>query len=221
MKPLSKRIETFHDRYPLVGPAFWIASVQFFITMLLVALAWPTHYSILNNTISDLGNTACGVYGGRYVCSPRHAWMNVSFMVLGITMIVGSVLIYHEFRKSRGSTVGFSFMGIGGFGTILVGIFAENTISSLHVIGATLPFVIGNLALMILGFSLDMPRSLRIYTILSGVVSLAASLLFITHHYLGLGIGGMERLAANLQTVWLIVFGIYISKNHFGRKKVE
>ena len=219
MKPLSKRIETFHDRYPLVGPAFWIASIQFFITMLLVALAWPTHYSFLNNTISDLGNTACGVYNGRYVCSPQHAWMNASFIVLGITMVAGSTLIYREFKKSRASAAGFSFMALGGVGTIIVGIFAENTISSLHVFGATLPFVIGNLALLVLGFSLDIPKPLRIYTILSGFVSLAASLLFTTHHYLGFGVGGMERLAANLQTVWLIVFGLYISKNHFSRAK--
>lgn len=215
MKPLSKRIATFRDRYPLVGPAFWIASIQFFITMLLVALAWPTHYSFLNNTISDLGNTACGVYSGRYVCSPQHAWMNASFIVLGTTMVAGSTLIYQEFRKSLGSAAGFTFMALGGIGTIIVGIFAENTISSLHVFGATLPFVIGNMALLVLGFSLEMPRVLRIYTIASGFASLTASLLFITHHYLGLGIGGMERLAANLQTVWLIVFGLYISKNHF------
>lgn len=217
MKPLSIRIETFHDRYPLVGPAFWIASIQFFITMLAVAIAWPTHYSVLNNTISDLGNTACGIYGGRYVCSPLHAWMNASFIVLGATMVAGSVLIYREFKKGRASATGFSFMGIGGIGTILVGVFAENTISSLHVLGASLPFLIGNLSMIILGLNLSLPKSLRVYTILSGVVSLAASLLFVTNNYLGLGIGGMERLAANLQTVWLIIFGLYISKNHFSK----
>ena len=221
MKPLSKRIETFHDRYPLVGPAFWIASIQFFIIMLVVALAWPTHYSLLHNTISDLGNTTCGVYNGRYVCSPQHAWMNASFIVLGSTMVAGSVLIYHEFKKSLASAIGFSFMAIGGLGTIVVGVFAENTISSLHVFGATLPFLIGNLSMIILGLCLAMPKNLRVYTILSGVISLIAATLFAVNAYLGIGIGGMERIAANLQTVWLIVFGLYISKNHFAKNTDE
>jgi hypothetical membrane protein len=213
MKPLSKRIETFHERYPLVGPAFWIASIQFFITMLVAALAWPTVYSFLNNTISDLGNTVCGTYNARYVCSPDNVLMNISFSVLGITMALGSILIYREFRESRASAVGFSFMALAGVGTLMVGLFSENHNSGLHSIGAFLPFVIGNLSLLILGYCLAMPRNLRIYTIASGAVSLTAALLFISHTYLGLGVGGMERLAANLQTVWLIVFGIYISKN--------
>jgi hypothetical membrane protein len=211
----SKKIETFTDRYPLVGPVFWITSLQFFIVQVIVRMAWATPYSLTQNTISDLGNTACGVYAGRYVCSLLHAWMNTSFIVLGITMMLGSILIYHEFRKTAASAVGFGFMALAGLGTLLVGLFAENTIASLHVLGAALPFVIGNLALLILGLALDLPRAFRYYTLISGVVSLAAFVLFITHHYVGLGIGGMERLAAHPQTIWLIAFGIYMSRSRF------
>lgn len=211
----SKKIETFTDRYPLVGPAFWIASIQFFITQLIVAMAWATHYSTLQNTISDLGNTACGAYSDRYACSPLHTWMNASFITLGITMAIGSVLIYHEFKKTWGSAIGFGFMALAGIGTVLVGLFPENTVSFVHVSGAFLIFFIGNLALLILGLSLDISRPFRIYTLLSGVISLGASLLFVTHSYLGIGIGGMERLAAHPQTIWLTVFGIYMSRNHF------
>jgi hypothetical membrane protein len=180
-------------------------------------MMWPTHYSILSNTISDLGNTACGIYSGRYVCSPQHVWMNISFIVLGITMAAGSSLIYYEFRKTKASGLGFDFMALAGLGTIMVGVFAENTIASLHEIGAALPFVIGNLALLVLAVALDIPRYLKIYTVLSGVISLAAFALFITHTYLGIGIGGMERLAAHPLTIWLIIFGLYISGNRYRR----
>lgn len=216
MRPYkSKRVETFNDRYPLVGPAFWMVSVQFFVVMSLVASWWPIRYSAFQNTISDLGNTACGVYAGRYVCSPGHAWMNASFMLLGTTMAVGSVLIYHEFRKSFASAIGFVCMALAGLGTVLVGIFAENTNTSLHEFSAALPFVAGNVALIILGFALDMPRTLRVYTHISGTISLLAFGLFATHHYLGLGIGGTERLIAHPQTIWLIVFGAYMSKDRY------
>ena len=213
-----KKIETFTDRFPLIGPAFWIASIQYFIAMFVAAVSWPTHYSVLQNTISDLGNTSCGLYSGRYVCSPDYIWMNASFVVLGLTMFIGSALIYHEFRKTMGSTIGFSFMGLAGIGTLLVGLYPENTVGNIHVIGAALPFVLGNIALIVLGLSLDISRFLRSYTTLSGVISLIALVLFITNHYIGLGPGGMERLTANLQTIWLIVFGVYMSRSHFRRR---
>ncbi len=217
----SKRIETFTDRFPLVGPIFWIVSLQFFIVQFIVAKAWRTPYNLANNPISDLGNTACGVYAGRLVCSPLHALMNTSFIVLGFTMVVGSLLIYHEFLVKRGSATGFGFMSLAGIGTIIVGIFAENTISSLHAFGATLPFVLGNLALLILGLSLDLPRNFRIYSVLSGIVALSAFILFSMSVYLGLGEGGMERIVAYPQTIWLIAFGIYMSRSHYLETKAK
>jgi hypothetical membrane protein len=145
--------------------------------------------------------------------------MNASFILLGITMASGALLIYQEFRKRDSVTlVGFSFMALAGFGTVVVGLFPENTISLLHTSGASLPFVLGNLGLILLSISLTIPRLLRYYTFLSGALALIALVFFYTQHYLGLGIGGMERLVAYPQTVWLIVFGIYISTNHIMKK---
>ncbi len=207
-------IKTFTDRYPFVGPIFWMVSIQYYIIQVIVALSWATHYSLRFNTISDLGNTSCGNYGDRLVCSPHHALMNASFITLGFTMMIGAVLIFQEFRESVGSATGFTFMGIAGLGTLIVGLVPENSISSLHVLGATLPFLIGNIGLVVLGFILDIPKSLRIYTIISGVGSLISLVLFTSHIYLGLGVGGMERIVAYPQTMWLIVFGVYISSNH-------
>jgi hypothetical membrane protein len=214
MKP-SKRIRVFTDKYPLIGPTFWIVSLQFFITQFFVALTWPIPYSFTQNTISDLGNTECAMYSGRYVCSPYYTWMNVSLIVLGITMIAGSTLIYQEFRKNRANKIGFNFMALAGLGTILVGLFPENTVGALHFLGAAFPFVLGNIALLIFGFSLGFSGKFKIYTLASASVALIALPFFLTHHYLGLGIGGMERLVAHPQTIWLIAFGIYMSRDRF------
>lgn len=215
---LVERIQTFHDKYPLVGPVLWLLSIQYYVVQAVVALTWSQPYSLLHNTISDLGNTACGLYGALYVCSPRHTLMNVSFVVLGITMLEGSTLIYHEFKKGRLSALGFTGMGLAGFGTILVGLFPENTIHVLHLIGAILPFFIGNLSIGLLGFALDTPKLLRAYSLVTSFVTLAAFVLFISHAYLGLGIGGMERLTSYPQTIWLMIFGAYISRNHYRRR---
>jgi len=218
--PLTRRIKSFNSRYPYIGPVFWMLSIQYYLVQLAVANAWiVVPYSWLKNTISDLGNTVCGPYAGRFVCSPQHEHMNVSFVVLGITMIVGSTLVYHEFRRSTETAIGFSFMALAGFGTALVGLFPENSAHALHALGASLPFLIGNMGLVILGLVLDMPRSLRIYTVVSGVISLAAFSLFFIHAYPGIGQGGMERVAAYPQTIWLIVFGIYISRSHYRHER--
>lgn len=213
---LSQRVETFTNRHPLVGPAFYWVSIQYFVTQLIVALAWTMPaYDFFKYAISDLGNTACELYDDRVVCSPYHTWMNASFVVLGLTMIAGSALIYQMFKKNSGSLVGFCFMALAGLGTVLVGLFPENTVAELHTLGAGLAFLIGNLALIILGLSLDLPKLFRYYTLLSGIVALFALILLVTENYLGLGFGGMERLTAHPQTVWLILFGIYISRNRF------
>jgi len=218
MGKTRRAISTFHDRYPLIGPAFWIASVQYFAVQLAVALAWSRAYSLRFNTISDLGNTACGIYSGRDVCSPLHNLMNASFVALGCTMIAGAPLIYQEFRQGKAAITGFTFMAIAGFGTILVGLFPENTVVALHSIGASLPFFIGNLGMIILGVSLDIPKNLKVYTILSGAVALVALGFFFSKHFLDLGEGGMERLTAYPQTLWLIVFGLYMGRNHFRKQ---
>jgi hypothetical membrane protein len=217
MKPMAK-IKTFTDRYPLIGPAIWILNAQYFIIQVVVARAWAISYSLGHNTISDLGNSACAVYGGRYVCSPLHGLMNASFIMLGLTIALGSMFIYQEFKKDLATLVGFSLMAAGGIGTVLVGLFPENTVSALHILGAGLPFVLGNVALVIFSFALPIPKLYRYYTLLSGVITLIALILLLSGHYLGLGIGGIERVVAYPQTVWLIIFGVYISSSHLTRR---
>jgi hypothetical membrane protein len=215
MQVLRAPKKNFETPYSLLGSILWILNIQYFIAQFFVALDWPKPYSVLRNTISDLGNTACGSYRDGLVCSPSHGWMNASFVALGLSMSLGSTLMYRQCARSAASAIGFGFMFLAGLGTALVGIFPENTASMIHIIGAALPFLVGNLALMILGFTLRMPRTLRYYTIISGLAALVALLLFLTHTYLGLGIGGMERITAYPQTIWLIVFGIYSLRHHF------
>lgn len=101
-------------------------------------------------------------------------------------------------------------IGLGGLGTIMVGLAPENTISSVHILGAALPFIFTNIALIILGFSLPISRTLRIYSVISGTAAIIALVLFINKIYLGLGIGGMERIVSYPQTIWLVVLGFYL-----------
>ncbi len=208
-----QRVAAMTNRYPYLGPLLWALSVQYFLTQLAVAAAWTEPaYSWTRNVISDLGNTACGPYADRVVCSPLHAEMNASFIMLGLTMALGSLLIYQQFTRTRSSLIGFSMMAAAGVGAVLVGVFPENTISLLHGLGAFLAIGVGNVALIVLGLGLRGVRpGFRAYTYATGVIATAAFVLFALGIYLGLGQGGMERLAGYPQTLWLIALGCYMS----------
>lgn len=215
MARMLNRIQIFRNRHPFVGPAVWIATLHYFVAQIAAAGYWTTPFSYKENLISDLGNTACAEYSGRYVCSPLFTWMNASFVVLGLLMAVGSALIYCGFRKTTGSAIAFMMMGFAGIGTMLVGLFPENTIAPLHFIGALLALLVGNVAVLLFGFVLGLHGWFRVYTIATGVITLTALILFYAQVYLGIGPGGMERVAAYPQTIWLIVFGVYLSKDRF------
>lgn len=202
--------------YPRLGPALYVASTQYFAVQFVVALRWTPPYSLSRDTISDLGNTACGTWNGRYVCSPLHGLMNASFVVLGITMMLGSVLIWRYSATSRSSGAGFAALAISGVGVVMVGFFPENNASALHEVGASVPFVLGNASLIILAVSVKMPAGLRVYCFLSGTIALLGLVAYTSKDYCGLGEGGMERVVAYPQTVFLIVIGCYLTARSVG-----
>lgn len=207
---LERRRGSIVRSYPKLGPILYVVGIQYFAVQLLAALRWSPPYSISRDTISDLGNTACGTWNGRYVCSPLHDLMNWSFIVLGATMIAGSVLIFRHFAKGRAAAAGFAAMTASGFGVVMVGFFPENSVPALHGLGTAIPFVLGNIALFVLALTLEMTAPLRAYSFLSGAVALLGLAAYASNHYLGLGEGGIERVVAYPQTICLAVIGCYL-----------
>ncbi len=213
---LQRRRDAIYARHRSLGPWLYVAGAQFFVVQILAALRFSGDYSLTDNAISDLGNTACGDWSSRYVCSPAHVWMNVSFVALGATIMLGSALIYPAFHRSRPTALGFGMFALGGLGTVLVGLFPEDRVAGLHVLGAALPFLVGNLGLVLLGRSLAAPGWLRAYTSLTGGAALVGLVLYVSGATLGLGNGGMERVVAYPQTVWQIVLGTSVLR-HSGK----
>ncbi len=216
----SGRTKSFTDRYPWVGPTVYILSILYLLAQIAVGWVWHPPYSVIHNSISDLGNTVCGIYCGADVCSPRHGLMNAAFIFLGVVMAVGSLLIYQEFTERKrleqlAALVGFVCLSMAGLGSILVGLFPENTIGYMHITGAALAIGVGNIGVLVLGLGLTLPEGLRNFMLLIGIFSTTALICFACHQDFGIGAGGMERIAAYPQTFWLIRFGLYMSTNHF------
>jgi hypothetical membrane protein len=199
-----------------IGAIAWASSVQFFVMQAVVQSAWTTPFSLAQNFISDLGNTTCGPYGTEsvhYVCSPWHAWMNASFIVLGLGIVLGAALVRAMLPTGRMRSVGLALVALAGPGLIVVGFFPENVNLPIHALGAADQFIIGNLGMVVLGVALVRDRwwrALGAYSIVSGIVGLVATALFVAERFLGLGIGGMERLAAYPLPLWLTVIGVWL-----------
>ena len=206
---ILQKFNALNIRYPKLGLILYISSIQYFLVQLLVGYRFSPFYSLSNNTISDLGNTRCGIYNNKIVCSPLHSYMNISFIFLGITMIMGSILIYNQYSKSRIAFLGYSLFALGGLGVILVGLFPENSIPAIHSISAALPFLIGNLGIILIGLTNKSSKMISFYSIITGVIALLALIVYVSGHYLGLGQGGLERLVSYPQTIWMIFIGIY------------
>jgi hypothetical membrane protein len=127
--------------------------------------------------------------------------------------------MHQEFREHRLAVVGFGGMAIAGVGTVVVGLSPENVNIGLHVPGAAGPFFVGNVALIILSFTVALSMGVRVFTGIAGGIGLVGLFLFVLGVDLGLGEGGMERVAAYPQTIWLIIFGIYMSRNHYLKRR--
>ncbi len=206
---IAHRAKTFNARFDWMGPTVAALSVWYLLAQIIVGWVFNPargshsggpEYSFVQNTISDLGNTACGQYGGAQVCSPRYILMDLSFAILGVAMAVGSLLIYREFtdsglrREKVAALLGFILLAIAGVGTILVGSFPENTNGTLHVTGAVMAIGVGNVGILLLGFALvSIAEGLRHFMLASASVSLVAAISFGMKHHFGLGAGGMKK----------------------------
>ncbi|MFF3014790.1 DUF998 domain-containing protein [Streptomyces sp. NPDC057939] len=189
--------------------------VQFFAIHTIAEQAWVRPYSWARNNISDLGNAHCALQPDpepRYVCSPEHGLMNGSFVALGVLLVVGVALTGGRalWRGGRAAGVARLLLATAGAGFVLAGLAPADVNENQHVLGALLIMAAGNIGLVVAGFALayDVPTPLRWGTGLLGVTAIAALGLFLSRHYLGLGMGGMERVAALPLLVWALAVGV-------------
>jgi hypothetical membrane protein len=219
--PSANRAESVRISPAIVagGLAWIIGTIGYFVTQPVVASAWSPGYSWLHNYISDLGNTACGSFAvphgtAMYVCSPRHDVMNGAFIVNGALFLVGAVLLRRLWPSHKTARRAGSLLILAGALKILVGLAPENVNVGLHLLGAlNVPIV----SVAILMFSMSAYRTRAVIAaagLLLAIVGLVGSTLSVagqfgsTALYLGLGVGGMERVATYPGNLWVLLVGI-------------
>lgn len=75
--------------------------------------------------MSDLGVTSCGTYtysiAPHEICSPHNFWMNVLFIINGLTLSIGVLYISQNLKKTKITQLATAFILILALGNIVSG----------------------------------------------------------------------------------------------------
>ena len=175
----------------LAGILIFIASLQFILAMTISEALYPD-YSVSENYISDLGDYS-KAHSVAYI-------FNSSVFLLGLLILVAAYFIHHLFDFK---VLSFCLI-LTGIGAMGVGIFPES-FGILHTIPSFITFFFGAISAIV---SYKLQKSpLSYLAVVLGLLSLISLALFGLKIYLGLGVGGMERMIAYPTLLWALGFG--------------
>jgi hypothetical membrane protein len=121
-----------------LGAGLWLLCFQFFVGEQIARLGWAGHYSMARNYISDLGAVRCG---GSPACSSLHWVMNASFVLQGLLIVFGAVLVRGFFPTRLVYRIALALLVIAGVGVLQVGMVPEDVNLRLHLLGAIANFL--------------------------------------------------------------------------------
>ena len=201
------------NRREAIGALAWVLTLQFFVAQGAVQAAWTTPFSLAHNMISDLARVTCGpLYrapGIDVACSPWHALMNASIVLNGILIPVGAYLARSAWPTQRLLTVALVMVALTSPGHVGVGVFPSDTGTAMHMFGAGIILVLGNPGIVLTGLALwRSHRSLPIASLILGLGGIIGTLLFLYQIDLGIGLGGMERVAFYPLPFWCGIMGL-------------
>lgn len=207
------------------GAILWLLCLQLLVVKAIVKRTWPVPYNARVNYISDLGAVNCQYHVHRLtlfadaICSPHHMWMNISFVLQGVLMCLGCLLLRSLFARTRLSSLALFMIFFTGLMMMVLGLAPEDTHEHRHTIAAIGHSFFQNVGLILLGISLLRRRHVFALwgwmTTCAGIVGfLFAVLMFFRNHlapgYLGLGPGGIQQLSLYPSLLWFAGSALFI-----------
>ena len=196
-----------------LGAWAWVLALQFFVVQYVVQTAWTTPFSIAHNMISDLARETCGPLsrapGIDVACSPWHALMNASIMLNGLLIPAGAWLTRRRWPAARPVGIALGMVALTAPGHFLVGLFPSDTGPRMHLVGAASILALGNPGMVLFGVaSWRAQRAAALLSVVLGAAGITGTLLFLRDIDLGIGLGGMERVAFYPLTLWSGLLGL-------------
>jgi hypothetical membrane protein len=170
----------------LLGILLFIGAAQYILLINIAEALYPG-YSVATNAMSDLGVGQTAVL------------FNSSTVVFGAFILIGLLLG----RRAIGTGLTIT-LAVYGACVVGVGVFPETT-GALHGSIALGMFVFGAVSAIISYRVLRPPLSYA--SVGLGIIALVALVLVLTHNYLGIGKGGMERMIVYPLFLWVLGFG--------------
>jgi len=192
------------ENLKISGLLIVIAGTVFAFGMLTAGFLFPD-YSDSRQTISALGAQCSTDASDCVVHEPSAAIFNGSLILFGLLILISFFISRKEFLPS--AKIFFVFAVIAGLGGIGSGLFPDNT-GLMHELFAGVGFFFGSLT-VISSFKI-IRKPLNYFSLLMGIISLSALVLFVSDVHLGLGSGGMERMIIYPILLWMVSFGSYL-----------
>src|SRR5882757_886891 len=129
---------------PWLGAGWWSLCFQYFVAEQIARLRWPGQYSMSMNWISDLGAAN----------SPLHWVMNGSFVLQGVLISVGAILMRRLFPAKWSYRVALLLFLVSGVGVLVVGLGPADRIAQVQRPGVMVHLGAGNLAMILIGLAM-------------------------------------------------------------------
>jgi hypothetical membrane protein len=183
----------------------FFGAAQLIIAIIIAEALYP-FYSISLNHVSDLGANCNNLGQNCVVYEPGATIFNASLCILGGAVVLGAMLLRREF-KSRIFLVSLGLVGVAVIG---IGLFPETSWLFHDLFSGMAFYVFGPMA--VAGIVV-LRKPLSYFSLALGVMTLVSITLFLAgwllngSYTLGIGEGGMERMAIYPVLVWLLGFG--------------
>jgi len=172
------------------GLLMLLGALELLFLVHLAEILYP-NYSVSQNFISDLG------VGPQ----PSNAIFTIAIIVFGLLIMTSVYLLGGPAWEVP------ILVFLSGIGTIGVGIFNEHW-GDIHLVFAAIAFGLGAMAALVSSRTVKGPLSVVFATL--GLIGLAALGLQATKTFLGLGVGGMERMIYYPAMFWVLIYGVYL-----------
>ena len=196
-----------------VGILSWFATCLYFLVEPFFILTSTAPYSFLHHAMSDLGVTSCGTYtyliAPHEFCSPHHFWMNVLFIINGLTLSIGVLHISQSLKKTRKSQLATAFILILALGNIVSGFIPADINLFWHSIFAQLGMITVLAGLWIYASSL---KSGKYWTYGCLVFLLVILILIMLVFFVPMPTGLLQRLFYLITFIWGTVLSFILSK---------
>ncbi|MBP2078050.1 DUF998 domain-containing protein [Oceanobacillus polygoni] len=199
-----------------VGIISWIATCFYFGIEPFIMMTSTAPYSLMQHAMSDLGVTSCGNYtyaiAPHEICSPHHLWMNVLFIINGITMTVG-VLYLAQYLETKGITkLATIFIIILALGNIVSGFIPANVDLFWHLIVAQIGMITVLPGMWIYAKVLNHGKR---WTYLCLFALIVIFILIILLFFIPLPAGLLQRLFYGIVFVWGTVLTFILTDSSF------